>query len=41
MGVVYLAEQTHPIRRRVAVKVIKQGMDTRQFIAASMPKGRL
>ncbi len=33
MGVVYLAEQTHPIRRRVAVKVIKQGMDTRQFIA--------
>jgi tetratricopeptide (TPR) repeat protein len=33
MGVVYLAEQTHPIRRRVALKVIKLGMDTRQVVA--------
>jgi serine/threonine protein kinase len=33
MGVVYLAEQEAPIRRRVAVKVIKLGMDTRQVIA--------
>jgi len=33
MGVVYLAEQTAPIRRRVAVKVIKLGMDTRQVVA--------
>lgn len=32
-GVVYLAEQEHPIRRRVALKVIKLGMDTRQVIA--------
>src|SRR5437773_8551639 len=32
-GVVYLAEQTEPIRRRVALKVIKLGMDTRQVIA--------
>ena len=32
-GVVYEAEQTHPIRRRVALKVIKLGMDTREFVA--------
>lgn len=32
-GVVYLAEQEQPIRRRVALKVIKLGMDTRQVIA--------
>src|SRR3954452_7519509 len=33
MGVVYMAEQQVPIRRRVALKVIKVGMDTRQVIA--------
>ena len=33
MGVVYMAEQTHPVRRRVALKVIKPGMDTKQVIA--------
>src|SRR4051812_30379182 len=33
MGVVYVAEQEHPVRRRVALKVIKLGMDTRQVIA--------
>ena len=33
MGVVYLAEQRKPVRRRVAIKVIKAGMDTRQVIA--------
>jgi serine/threonine protein kinase/Flp pilus assembly protein TadD len=33
MGTVYLAEQTEPIRRQVALKVIKPGMDTRQVIA--------
>jgi serine/threonine protein kinase/WD40 repeat protein len=32
-GVVYLAEQTHPVRRRVALKVLKPGMDSRQVIA--------
>jgi serine/threonine-protein kinase len=32
-GVVYLAEQTAPIRRQVALKVIKLGMDTREVIA--------
>jgi non-specific serine/threonine protein kinase/serine/threonine-protein kinase len=33
MGIVYLAEQEKPIRRRVALKVIKLGMDTKQVIA--------
>lgn len=33
MGVVYMAEQTEGIRRRVALKIIKLGMDTRQVIA--------
>src|SRR5687767_8755696 len=32
-GVVYVAEQTTPVRRRVALKIIKLGMDTRQVIA--------
>ncbi|MES2470446.1 MAG: protein kinase [Verrucomicrobiota bacterium] len=32
-GVVYVAEQTQPVRRRVALKVIKLGMDTREVIA--------
>ncbi len=32
-GVVYLAEQEEPVRRRVALKVIKAGMDTREVIA--------
>ena len=29
MGIVYLAEQKEPVRRRVALKVIKLGMDTK------------
>src|SRR5262245_49028738 len=33
MGAVWMAEQTHPVRRRVALKVIKPGMDTRHVIA--------
>jgi serine/threonine protein kinase len=33
MGVVFLAEQTHPVRRQVALKVVKAGMDTRQVLA--------
>jgi WD40 repeat protein/serine/threonine protein kinase len=32
-GVVYMAEQQHPVRRKVALKVIKPGFDTRQVIA--------
>jgi tetratricopeptide (TPR) repeat protein/serine/threonine protein kinase len=33
MGVVFMADQQEPVRRRVALKVIKPGMDTRQVIA--------
>lgn len=32
MGEVWLAEQKHPVRRRVAVKLIKAGMDTREVV---------
>ncbi|MGI9455402.1 MAG: protein kinase domain-containing protein [Aeoliella sp.] len=32
-GVVYMAEQTAPVRRKVALKIIKPGMDTKQVIA--------
>ena len=33
MGVVYMAEQEEPVRRSVALKIIKPGMDTEQVIA--------
>ena len=33
MGEVYLAEQQEPLRRKVALKIIKLGMDTKQVIA--------
>ena len=33
MGVVYLAEQEHPIRRQVAFKVIKLGLDSQEITA--------
>jgi eukaryotic-like serine/threonine-protein kinase len=33
MGVVYMAEQREPVMRRVALKIIKLGMDTRQIVA--------
>jgi hypothetical protein len=32
-GVVYMAEQSEPVQRRVALKIIKLGMDTKQVIA--------
>ena len=32
-AVVYLAEQEHPVKRRVALKIIKPGMDSKQVIA--------
>ena len=32
-GVVYMAEQLEPVRRKVALKIVKPGMDTRQVIA--------
>jgi WD40 repeat protein/serine/threonine protein kinase/Tfp pilus assembly protein PilF len=33
MGAVWMAEQSHPVRRKVALKIIKPGMDSRQVIA--------
>src|ERR1700730_8353082 len=33
MGEVWLAEQRQPVRRRVAIKLIKAGMDTREVVA--------
>ena len=32
-GVVYMAEQTEPVRRKIALKVLKPGMDSRQIVA--------
>src|SRR5688572_10387539 len=32
-GVVYMAEQHHPVRRKVALKVVKPGMDSQQVLA--------
>jgi WD40 repeat protein/serine/threonine protein kinase len=32
-GAVYMAEQSQPVRRRVALKVLKPGMDTKQVVA--------
>jgi len=33
MGTVFMAEQTHPVQRKVALKLIKSGMDSRQVMA--------
>src|SRR5580704_2264640 len=33
MGTVWVAEQVQPVRRRVAIKLIKSGMDTRQVLS--------
>ena len=33
MGVVFMAEQQEPVRRKVALKIIKPGMDSKQVIA--------
>ncbi len=33
MGLVYLAEQKEPVRRKAALKIIKPGMDSRQIVA--------
>src|SRR5262245_44198562 len=32
-GIVYLAEQSEPVRRKVALKIVKPGMDSRQVVA--------
>ncbi len=33
MGMVYMAEQSQPVRRMVALKIIREGMDSRQVVA--------
>ena len=33
MGIVYVAEQVEPVRRKVALKIIKPGMDSRESVA--------
>ena len=33
MGEVWLAEQLHPVRRQVAIKIVKAGMDSAQVVA--------
>jgi serine/threonine protein kinase len=33
MGSVWVAEQTQPVKRRVAIKLIKAGMDSKQVLA--------
>jgi len=40
MGIVYLAQQERPVRRQVALKIIKLGMDTRQVIALFEAEGQ-
>ena len=39
-GTVYMAEQEKPVRRRVALKVIKLGMDTKRSLPGSKPSAR-
>jgi non-specific serine/threonine protein kinase/serine/threonine-protein kinase len=38
MGQVWLAEQKEPVRRRVAIKLIKVGMDTQDVVARSVSR---
>ena len=41
MGLVFVAEQQQPMRRKVALKIIKPGMDTRERLSpGSRPSGR-
>ena len=40
MGLVFVAEQQHPIRRKVALKIIKPGMDSGRSSPASRPNAR-
>ncbi len=39
-GVVFLAEQREPVRRKVALKILKPGMDTRQVVARFEAEGQ-
>ena len=41
MGEVWVADQTEPVRRRVALKLIKRGMDSARSSPASRPSARL
>ena len=40
MGTVFMAQQAEPVKRLVALKIIKPGMDTRPSSPASRPSGR-
>ncbi len=40
MGVVYMAEQEQPVRRKVALKIIKPGMDSTRSSRGSKPSAR-
>ncbi len=40
MGTVWMAQQTEPVKRFVAVKLIKAGMDSKAVLAGSRPNGR-
>ena len=40
MGIVYMAEQQEPVRRKVALKIIKPGMDRRRSSPALRPNGK-
>ena len=40
MGIVFMAEQEQPVHRKVALKVIKPGMDTARSSPGSRPSGR-
>ena len=35
-GVVYMAEQTQPVRRKVALKIVKPGMDSKEVVARGL-----
>ena len=41
MGEVYAADQLEPVRRRVALKLIKRGMDSKQVLARFELEGML
>lgn len=40
MGTVFLAEQVRPVRRQVALKIIKPGMESRRVLPGSTRNGR-
>ena len=40
MGAVWMAEQKEPVKRKVAVKLVKAGMDIRKFWRDSKPNAK-